>query len=186
MAKDTFWFKHDYNARNDEKILELRSVYGAEGYGVFWMLVESMAETENGGLKASLIGGLSLGYGVAKERLKEIVKYCLEIELLYEKDGLYFNGRLLKHKEDRKIFSESGKNGAKIRWKNRGAIRGVNAEERRGEEKREEYNKGVSFDLETNEVVFKDNTRQKLGKDQQAMLNEGMIKAKDITKGLIY
>ena len=67
MAKDSFWFKHDYNARNDEKVLELRSVYGAEGYGVFWMLVESMAETEIGGLKASLIGGLSLGYGVPQQ-----------------------------------------------------------------------------------------------------------------------
>lgn len=184
MAKDTFWFKHDYNARNDEKILELRSVFGAEGYGVFWMLVESMAETEVGGLKASLIGGLSLGYGVAKERLKEIVKYCLEIELLYEKDGLYFSGRLLKHKEERKIFSESGKNGAKIRWKNRGAIGGGNAEERRGEEKREEYNRGVSFDLETKEVIFKDKTRQKLGTCQIGLLEINELKPKDVYRGL--
>ena len=44
MSKDTFWFKHDYNARNDEKILELRSIHGAEAYGVYWMIVETMAD----------------------------------------------------------------------------------------------------------------------------------------------
>ena len=72
MAKDTYYFSHDYNARNDEKILELRSEFGAEGYGVFWMIVETMAENENGGIKASLIGGLSLAFGVTKETIKKI------------------------------------------------------------------------------------------------------------------
>mgnify|MGYP001572489914 CR=1 FL=1 len=38
MAKDTYYFSHDYNARNDEKILELRVKYGAEGYGLFCTL----------------------------------------------------------------------------------------------------------------------------------------------------
>ena len=32
--KDAYFFSHDCNARNDPKILALRSVYGAEGYGV--------------------------------------------------------------------------------------------------------------------------------------------------------
>ena len=182
MAKDSFWFKHDYNARNDEKVLELRSVYGAEGYGVFWMLVESMAETEIGGLKASLIGGLSLGYGVAKERLKEIVKYCVEIELLYEKDGLYFSGRLLKHKQERNLFSESGKNGAKKRWKNGGAIRGANAEEIRVEKKR----KGISFDLANGIVIFQDGSTQKLGRDQLEQATEGRLKPNSVIYGSIY
>jgi len=49
--KDAFYFQHDYNARNDEKVLELRSNYGVEGYGLFWMLLESMAETDDGKIK---------------------------------------------------------------------------------------------------------------------------------------
>lgn len=117
MAKETYYFSHDYNARNDEKILELRSAYGAEGYGLFWMLVETMAENENGGVKATLIGGLSLGYGVAKARLLQIVGLCIEVGLFYEKEGYYFSNRLLQHKEWRKSLSESGKNGAEKRWK---------------------------------------------------------------------
>jgi len=111
MAKDTFWFKHDYNARNDEKILELRSICGAEGYGIYWMIVESMADSTNGGINASLMGGLSGGYGVLKPRLIEIITCCVDVGLLYEKDGYYFSNRMLKHKEERKYFSDMGKLG---------------------------------------------------------------------------
>jgi len=140
MAKDTFWFKHDYNARNDEKVLELRSEFGAEGYGVFWMLIETMAENENGGAKASLIGGLSHGYGVAKDKLCDIIKYCVSVELVYEKDGFYFSKRLDKHKGERRQFSENGIEGAAKRWgSHKGAIAGVM--QRREEEKRKEENR---------------------------------------------
>ena len=42
--KDAYYFPHDCNARNDPKILALRSVFGAEGYGVYWMLIEILRE----------------------------------------------------------------------------------------------------------------------------------------------
>jgi len=44
MAKDSFYFPHDYNARNDVKCLFLRQQLGMEGYGIFWFLVESLAD----------------------------------------------------------------------------------------------------------------------------------------------
>lgn len=116
MSKDSFWLKHDYNSRNDEKVLELRSVFGAEGYGIFWMLVETMAENNNGGVKACLMGGLSHGYGIAKDKLCEIIKYSLSIDLMYEKDGFYYSKRLDKHKEERRQFSQNGSIGASKRW----------------------------------------------------------------------
>src|ERR1700760_3208520 len=116
MAKDSFWFKHDYNARNDERILELRSELGAEAYGIFWMVVETMAENENGGVKASLIGGLSHGFGVAKDKLIEVIKFCLNVGLFFENEGFYFSNRLLKHKKERQFFAEKGKEGAAKKW----------------------------------------------------------------------
>jgi len=131
MAKDTYYFSHDYHARNDEKILELRVKYGAEGYGLFWMLVETMAENDNGGAKAGLIGGLSLGYGVTKEKLAEFVKYCVEIELFYEEDGFIFSRRMKKHKALRLKLVEDGKKGAEKRW---GGYSQPNAKESKGKE----------------------------------------------------
>lgn len=125
MSKNSFWFKHDYNARNDEKILELRSEYGVEGYGIYWMLIESMCETSCGGLKASLIGGLSHGFGVAKARLAEIIKFCIEIGLFYDENGTYYSKRLLKHKQERKYLSEMGKIGQEKKKILRGAEGGL-------------------------------------------------------------
>lgn len=117
MSKDKFWFTHDYNARNDDKILELRSEFGAEGYGVFWMIVETMADNENGGVKATLIGGLSHSYGVAKDRLLAIIDFCVKIELFYNQDGFFFSRRMLSHKKERKLFADAGLKGAESRWK---------------------------------------------------------------------
>lgn len=119
MAKDTLWFKHDYHARNDEKVLELRSQYGAEGYGVFMMIVESLAENGTSGINKGIIGGLSLGYGVDKTKLLDIISTCIKIGLIYEENDAYFSGRMLKHAEERVKFKESGKEGAEKRWKNK-------------------------------------------------------------------
>lgn len=143
MANDSYYFDHDYDARNDDKILEMRSVYKAEGYGIFWMLVETMATNADGGVKIALIGGLSLGYGVAKEWLIGFIQYCVNIELFYEKDGVVFSERMLGHKEMRELFKESGQRGAEKRWgKNRGANGPPNSKERKGKESKGKESKG--------------------------------------------
>ena len=38
------YFPHDSNARNSEKLLELRMQHGAAGYGVYFMLIERLRE----------------------------------------------------------------------------------------------------------------------------------------------
>lgn len=193
MAKETFYFSHDYNARNDEKILELRAEFGPEGYGVFWMIVETMAENENSGVKATLIGGLSLGYGVAKDRLCQIINKCLELNLFYEEDGYYFSIRLLSHKNYRNKLSVAGKKGAEIKWGgHKGGFSTPYAKERKGKERKEKEIKngdsGIFLDLESGKVFFDEEKtiQQKLGKQQSEMAAEGLLKARDIKFGVIY
>ena len=176
MAKETFYFQHDYNARNDDKILELRSKYGAEGYGIFWMIIETMAENENGGAKAGLIGGVSLGYGVDKERLIEVFEYCLEIGLFYEDAGYYYSKRLLTHKEFRKSLSENGAIGAAKRWR---GYSPPNAKERKGKENI------IAISIEENFAVFSDGSKQPLGTSQLFRLQQKDLKPKDVLKGQI-
>lgn len=142
------WFKHDYAARNDEKILELRAEYGWEGYGLFFGLIESMCETETGCIDVERIGGLSVGYGVAKEWLLAFIRFCVEIELFYEdEDGLIKSDRVISHLDHMNTLKEAGKKGAKKRWKDRknrvangGAIADPNADKIRLDKKREEKN----------------------------------------------
>ena len=47
MAKDTYYFSHDYNARTDIKIRRLISRHGMCGYGVFWAIVEDLYNNAN-------------------------------------------------------------------------------------------------------------------------------------------
>lgn len=43
-GKDAFYFPHDSNARRDNKILAMTSVYGNEGYGLYWKILEVLRE----------------------------------------------------------------------------------------------------------------------------------------------
>lgn len=47
MSKDTFYFTHDYNTRNDEKIKALLFKHGLLGYGVFWAIIEDLYNNAN-------------------------------------------------------------------------------------------------------------------------------------------
>ena len=42
--KDTFYFQHDYNARNDPKLQDVLIDLGVEGIGVFWCIIEQLYE----------------------------------------------------------------------------------------------------------------------------------------------
>jgi hypothetical protein len=142
--KETFYFQHDYNSRNDDKILQIRSSkFGNEGVAVFWYCCETMAERGDGYIVPSLIGGLSLGYGVAKEWLEEFLEFCLAIEIFKKDDRGLYSDRMVDHLKFRKSFSEHGRKGAKIRWKkaisppNSPPNSGAYAKERKGKERKE-------------------------------------------------
>jgi hypothetical protein len=47
MNKDTFYFSHDYNSRQDEKIKRLIMKHGLLGYGIFWAIVEDLYNNAN-------------------------------------------------------------------------------------------------------------------------------------------
>lgn len=47
MTKTAYYFSHDSNARNDERILAVRMRHKAEGYAVYFMLLERLLESSN-------------------------------------------------------------------------------------------------------------------------------------------
>lgn len=47
MKDKSYYFQHDCNARQDEKILALRMKHGWEGYGLYWALIERLRESAN-------------------------------------------------------------------------------------------------------------------------------------------
>lgn len=47
MQKDAFYFPHFCNARHDRKIKRLRKELGLEGYGIYFMLLETLREQQD-------------------------------------------------------------------------------------------------------------------------------------------
>lgn len=150
MKKDSFYFPHDYNSASDQKILQLRAEHGnSEAYGIYWMLIEAMAQESNGYLTRGAIGGLSLGYGLDKTKVLTIIEYSIQIGLLKENSQGIYSQRMIEHKGIRNKYKKAGVEGAKKRWgkssssKDRGAIKGAtstpNAKERKGKERKNIY-----------------------------------------------
>lgn len=47
MSKEAYYFSHDCNAREDEKILELRMDHDWYGYGIYWAIVEMLRDAND-------------------------------------------------------------------------------------------------------------------------------------------
>ncbi len=118
MCKKTY-FNHDSNARNDEKIVALRIRYGAEGYGVYFMLIE-MLQAAPGCTLEKDYKALAFDLRVSARRIKSIVE---DFDLFTPTDGgnSFYSERLIKYASDvdesYERYAEAGRKGMKARWK---------------------------------------------------------------------
>ena len=112
MKKDTFYFSHDYTAANDVKCLFLRQNLGMEGYGIFWYLVEQLAQS-GGILPMNIIPVLAMQMQVPEIKVKAVIK---NFGLFILNSEGFFSERLNSHLNVRKTLSDKGREGALARW----------------------------------------------------------------------
>lgn len=164
ILKDTFWFRHDYNARGDRKLLKIIHKHGIAGYGIYWFLVEMLYE-EGGYLPLCDCDC----YANAMRTQCDIVKDIINGDL-FENDGVNFwSNSCLRRLENKNEKSEKAKKSALVRWhpsvNNANAMRtqcDSNArEERRGEERRREDIDNINI-IEQHDVflIFEENVCQ--------------------------
>jgi hypothetical protein len=111
MANDTFYFSHDYSARNDEKIKRLIRKYKYLGYGIYWAIIEDLYNNAN---------ALRMDYdGIAFDLHSDekTIKSIVEDFDLFVFDGEFFGSlsvqkRLNKRQEKSNKASEN----ANKRW----------------------------------------------------------------------
>ena len=118
--KKVYYFGHDFNARSDEKIIKLRMKLGLEGYGIYWILIECLAEASQNMLKLSSVDALAYANvcdGIAMHSV--IMDFSLfEIEKIGGEEYFFsksLNARLAHVHERRK----SAVAAAKKRWGNK-------------------------------------------------------------------
>jgi len=116
--KKTF-FNHDANARNDIRIIKLRSQLGYEGYGVFWGVLEMLFSEEN---KLCIDDYNSLAYGLQCDPkvLKQVIE---DFDLFHLDEGCFYSKRLFEHIEQINNKSNKAKENANKRWNNTNDMR---------------------------------------------------------------
>lgn len=97
MAKDTFWFKHDYDAADDEKTMILIEQLGLEGYGIYWVLIEKLRAREGYKMPFSIVPSLARRYMTTPEKMKTVImNYGL---FQYDDEGFFYSESLIRRME---------------------------------------------------------------------------------------
>jgi hypothetical protein len=123
--KKSYYFQHDFEAIADPKIQYILAKFGAEGYGLWWRIVEMLHQDEHNRLPLkpyvffALDGQLALDNGVSKS----FIDTCIEDVELLQTDGEYFwSERVLKNvgkmQDIKEKRSSAGKKSAEKRSEN--------------------------------------------------------------------
>jgi len=99
--KDAYYFSHDANARRDLRINELLIIYGYEGYGWYWALVEMMREQAD--YKLGINGKYSIQIyadelKTTPEKATKFIQDCInEFKLFVSDDEQFWSESLLRY-----------------------------------------------------------------------------------------
>jgi hypothetical protein len=150
MAKDTFYFSHDYNVRNDAKIKKLLSKHKYEGYGIFWAIIEDLYNNAN---------ALPLDYDTIAYDLradKKVVESIIKDFDLFVFEGVIFGSlSVQKRLEERNSKSVKARESALKRWnKDANALPPQSEPNAIKERKGKEINKSKVIKIQIRESVF--------------------------------
>lgn len=119
MSKDAYYFPHDSNAKDDPKCVLLIEQLGMEGYGIYWMLIETLREQPDYTYPVANIPALGRRYNTTAEKVKTVVcnygLFTVKDDKIFFSDSL--NRRMQVLEEKRAKRSEAGRLGNAARWK---------------------------------------------------------------------
>jgi Domain of unknown function (DUF4373) len=108
-SKKTAYFSHDSNARNDEKIIAIRMRLGAEGYGIYFMILERLRDQ---GDYIGVVDYNIIAYDlrVSSEKVKSVIEDFGLFNFSEDKKS-FFSVSFLERMKQKDLFSEYGKKG---------------------------------------------------------------------------
>lgn len=118
-TKDAFYFPHDSNAKDDIKCVELIGDLGLEGYGVYWVLIETLREQPDYTYPVKLLPALARRFGSEPGMFQKVVRdyelFVVEDEKIFFSVSLKRRMQLYEHKKEQ--AREAGKKSAEKRAK---------------------------------------------------------------------
>lgn len=149
MAKDAFYFKHDYGARNDPKMVRLIRLHGWQAFGLAWAIIEILYE-QGGRISHD---PEHLAYEFRTEQA--LIEAILASPIFFIIDGMIGSESVDRRLDERRAISEAARVASESRWNARAMRPHDNRNPRRGEERRREDKRpssagadGASIDFE--------------------------------------
>jgi hypothetical protein len=145
MGKDAYYFTHDSNAKDDPKCIMLIEELGMEGYGIYWMLIETLRDQPDYRASLGILPALARRYNTTFEKVRAVVsRYGLfrsDGEEFFYSESLVDRMRALE--ENRRKRQLAGQKGgiAKALLKHSSGTP-LAVEESRGEERKEDESRG--------------------------------------------
>lgn len=119
--RDTFYFPHEYNAKDDPKCERLIWEMGMEGYGMFWALLEVLRAQPDYTYPVANIPIIARKYNADPEKLRHVVfdfgLFSIVDDRIFFSNGL--TARMQVIDDRRKRLSEAGRRGMAERWRSR-------------------------------------------------------------------
>ena len=115
MTKDSYWFRHDANARNDPRMCRLLMLGGQAAKGSFWDMIEILRESENYRVKISELPAIAF----ACRFPDGAIDHMIECELIRVDDECAWSDSLDRRMGEldkiRKKRAKSGRLGGKAK-----------------------------------------------------------------------
>ena len=101
--KDAYYFPHDSNARNDQRLMKVRMQYGMEGYGIYFGLIEILREQHEYTLYIDDLSGVAFDLRVDIDRVQDVV---LNYNLFQTEGDLFYSKSLKRRMEKLDLIKE--------------------------------------------------------------------------------
>lgn len=144
IKENTHYFDHDYNAQNDPKIEAMLFEKGWEGYGIFWAIVEKLAQEPCHKL-LKLYDRIAFVLRTKFETVKSVIE---DYELFSFNETHFWSERLNKHFEKRLEKSLKAKESISKRWGKNTTVLQTNYESNTIKEKKVKESKDKSNKLD--------------------------------------
>ena len=109
--KSTYYFSHDYTARQDEKIINLLIDLGYEGYGIFWAVIELLYQ--NDGYFINKCDRIAFAIQAESDIVKKVVS---KYDLFKFNDQYIYSDSILDRLDQRNEKSDKARESALKRW----------------------------------------------------------------------
>ena len=160
---NSYYFPHDYDTLQDEKIKRMIRRHGMAGYGLFWAIIELLYANANA-LRTDY-EGIAYDFRVDTSVVKSVI--C-DFGLFVVTDGEFKSQSVDRRLNERKEKSIKARESANYRWSNANALQTdyeCNAKNERKNERKNKGNKMYNGEFKNSPIEFSfENVWEQYGK----------------------